>query len=203
MTEAFLATAGLILVAELGDKTQLLVVTLAARYRPAPVMLGVLAGSAFIHLLSVAFGAAVGSVLPLAPVRVFAGVLFVGFGVHAFLTRDRSDEDAEDGDDGGGAVPVGARSVALTVFGAFSLAELGDKTQLASLTQAATVSDGLAATVGVWAGATVGMTLASVLAVAVGVLAGRRLPRRALAVVSAAVFVAFGVALLVSGASGL
>ena len=78
---AFLVSLGIIFAAELGDKSQLMALTFAARYRALTILLAITAATAFVHLVSVLIGAGLGVALPTEVLSVFAGVAFVGFGL--------------------------------------------------------------------------------------------------------------------------
>lgn len=188
MIEAFLASFGLVFLAELGDKSMLLAIAFAARYRPWPV-LGGIAIAAFVMLgLSTLLGAALGAALPERAVAVGGGLLFVGFGLWILLDDDDDDDEAEE---------LRSGSVLLGVTLAFLIAEFGDKTMLATLTLAGTQP-----AVPTWLGAGLGMTAASGIAIVLAAAAGARLPERLMRVVGAAAFLLFGVLLLVTGLRG-
>lgn len=187
--QAFGIAFGVVFVAELGDKSQLLALALAARYRPLPVLAGIALGSAFMFAVSVAVGALVGAALPTQVINVVAGVAFVGFGLWTL----RGDDDEEDEE----APEVAAHSVVLTTAGAFLVAELGDKTMLATITLAST--NGV---LGTWGGATLAMVAADALAIAIGALLGARLPERAIRIGAAVLFFVFGAVLIVEGLRG-
>jgi putative Ca2+/H+ antiporter (TMEM165/GDT1 family) len=187
--EAVLVGLGVVFVAELGDKSQLMALAFAARYRIVPVLLGITAASAVVVGISVLVGAAVGEALPTDTVTVVAGVAFLA--VAAWTLRG-GDDEAEDAGTG-----TRSRSAGLTVFAAFVVAELGDKTMLATVTLATT--NGLW---GTWVGATLGMVAANLLAVAGGRALGARLSDRAVRLGAAALFAVFGVVLLVDGLTG-
>lgn len=203
---AFILSLVVVFVAELGDKSQLMTLTFAGRYRVLPVLAGVAAGTALVHLTSVIVGAVLGAALPTGPISILAGVVFFGFAV--WTLRGEDDESAEDGEGGDAreAEKVAAaaranRSIAVAIAAAFFLAELGDKTQIATITLAADNADkpGFTALVGVWAGATVGMVAADALAIVVGLMLGRRLPERVIRIGSSVAFAIFGVLLLAQG----
>ena len=184
---AFLLSFGVIFVAELGDKSQLMAMAFSARYRPVPVLIGITAATALVHLFSVIAGALLGAAIPTDAISVVAGVAFLGFAAWTLRGDELSDEDEARARRTG-------RSAVLAVAGAFFLAELGDKTMLATITLATT--EGL---VGVWAGSTIGMVAADALAILVGAQLGKRLPERTIQVGAAASFVVFGLLLIVEG----
>jgi Ca2+/H+ antiporter, TMEM165/GDT1 family len=183
--ESLLAALGLVFVAELGDKTQLVALGFGARHRLAPVLTGVVIAYMATNLLSVVVGGLLGATLPTRAIGLAGGVLFLGF---AAWTLARG--DGEEGDE---AIRTGDRSVVLSVATAMFVAELGDKTMLATATLAAQGNPVL-----VWVGATIGIILAGALGVLLGRWFGARLPERATRIGSAVLFAAFGVVLLVT-----
>lgn len=185
--EAFLLSFGIIFVAELGDKSQLMAMTFAARYRATTILIAITIATAIIHLVSVMLGAAVGAALPTKAISVVAGVAFLLFAAWT-LRGDKLDDDEAR------RVDKSTRSVLITVGVAFFLAELGDKTMLATITLA--TNNGL---VGTWIGSTLGMVAADALAIAVGQQLGARLPERVVKIGAAITFVLFGVLLIIEG----
>ena len=185
---AFLVSFGLIFLAELGDKSQLMAMTFAARYKASTILLAITAATAVVHLASVLLGAVLGVALPTRAISIVAGVAFLAFAAWT-LRGDELDEDET-------ARTVRLdRSVFFTVAGAFFLAELGDKTMLATVTLAAD-DTGFWALAGTWAGSTIGMVAADALAIVVGQQLGARLPERAVKIGAAVTFVVFGVWLI-------
>lgn len=161
----WLSSAGttllLIALAEFGDKSQLVCMTLAARHRGLPVVLGAVAAFALLNLLAVAFGAAVAAWLPEWAVTLAVGALFLVFGINALRYSDDEDDETIEEKPGHG--------IFATTFLLIFLAEFGDKTQIAvaglGSTQPATA---------VWAGGTLALAGTSLL----GVVAGRRFLNR-------------------------
>ena len=182
---AFLLSLVIIFVAELGDKSQLMALAFAARYRALPILVGISIATAVVHGVSVGVGAVVGVALPTRAINVVAGLAFFGFAAWT-LRGDVLGEDEA------GRVERPSRSAIVAASGAFFLAELGDKTMLATITLA--TREGL---FGTWLGSTVGMVAADALAIAVGQQLGSRLPDRAIRIGAAIAFVVFGVILLV------
>jgi Ca2+/H+ antiporter, TMEM165/GDT1 family len=186
MVRSLLAALGLVFVAELGDKTQLVALGFGARHRLAPVLTGVAIAYMSTNLLSVVVGGLLGATLPTQLIGLAGGVLFLGF---AAWTLARGEGD----DENGGAIGGGDRSVILSVATAMFVAELGDKTMLATAALAAQGNPML-----VWVGATIGIILAGGLGVLLGRWFGARLPERAARIGSAALFAVFGLVLLVT-----
>lgn len=182
---AFVKALILIAVAEMGDKTQLLTLAFAARLRPGHVLGGVLIGALANHALAV--GGAALLVIPLGWVKLAAGLSFIGFGAWT-LRGDRlsGKEEKKFGH------PI------LTVAVSFFIAEMGDKTQLATFVLAAEAR----ALVPVWIGSSLGMVVADSLAIGAGAVLGRRLPERSIKVGAAILFVLFGSLLLQEALAG-
>jgi putative Ca2+/H+ antiporter (TMEM165/GDT1 family) len=185
--QAFLVSFGIIFLAELGDKSQLMAMTFAARYRALTILLAITVATAVVHLVSVAFGAVLGVALPTHAISIVGGIAFLGFGAWT-LRGDELDESDE------ARAQRTNRSVFWTVAIAFFLAELGDKTMLATITLAA--DHGV---VGTWIGSTLGMVAADALAILVGQMLGARLPERAIKIGAAIIFFGFGVFLILEG----
>lgn len=196
--EALFVAFGLVFVAELGDKSQLLTLAFSARYRAGAVLLGLVLATGTLMALSVTVGAVVGDALPDRAIRIAAGVLFLGFAVWTLRDEDEDEvEDEDEDDEERGEGRAGGGSAVWTTFVAFSLAEFGDKTMLATITLAADRP-----ALPVWAGATAGMVLANVLALVVGDRLGRWLPERTVRLVVAGAFALVGVFLLMDVALG-
>jgi putative Ca2+/H+ antiporter (TMEM165/GDT1 family) len=168
--------------AEMGDKTQILALSLASRYRrPGSVMGGILVATLFNHGLASSVGVWVADTLSPAVLGWVLGVSFVAFGFWT-LIPDRLDER----DRGEGWGPF------LTTTVVFFLVEMGDKTQLATVALAARFHSAVAVT----AGTTLGMLAADGLAVFAGTWLTRLVPMRAVRWIAAALFFAFGLAVL-------
>ena len=146
--DVFLISFGIIFGAELGDKSQLIAMTFAARYRATTILIAITAATALVHLVSVLLGAAVGVAMPTKAISVVAGLAFLGFAAWT-LRGDKLDEDEA------ARAAQTTKSVFFTIAIAFFLAELGDKTMLATVTLA--TDNGL---IGTWIGSTMGMVAA-------------------------------------------
>lgn len=188
--EAFWLSLAVIFVAELGDKSQLMAMTFATRYKAWHVLVGITVATAIVHALSVVIGGVAGANLPTNLVNIVAGIAFFGFAAWTLrgdtLTEDETNRAAR-----------ATRAPILAVGFAFFLAELGDKTMLATVTLATTED-----LFGTWLGSTVGMVAADALAIVVGRQLGTRLPERTIQIGAAVAFVLFGVWLIIEGLTG-
>ncbi|HZD60448.1 MAG TPA: TMEM165/GDT1 family protein [Anaerolineae bacterium] len=183
---SFIASLFLVTVAELGDKTQLLALSFATRYKPAKVITGIFIALLLLQLLAVTVGQVVSDLIPMQYLRIIVGFSFIGFGIW-MLKRDEHDEQ--------GKVREGAHSLGaiVTVTVAFFIAELGDKTQLATISLAAKYHS----FINVWLGSTVGMVLADGAAIIAGVFAGKKIPQEKIKYISAVLFTIFGLVTIV------
>jgi putative Ca2+/H+ antiporter (TMEM165/GDT1 family) len=181
-----------IFVAELGDKSQLLALAFATRFSARAVLVGITVATAFVHAISVGIGYGLGAALPTAWISLLAGVAFLAFG--AWTLRG----DTLSAGDQRRTEASTARSATVVVGVAFFLAELGDKTMLATLTLA--TQHGW---LGTWFGSTIGMVAADALAILAGRLLGRRLPDRLIRYGATVLFVLFGLWLIVDAVGQL
>lgn len=169
----------MIAVAELGDKTQLLTFGLATKYSARVVIAAVACASALLMALAVFSGELLNRFIPLIYIQTLSGILFIIFGLWIIFGKEEEEEDEGE---------TGKRSPFWLVFTAFLLAELGDKTQIATL--ALTAQYG--APLQVWGGATLAMIAVNT----IGALAGKwtkdLIPERAVKLVGAAMFIIFG-----------
>ena len=189
--DAFLLSAGVIFVAELGDKSQLMAMAFAARYRFWPVIAGITGATLLVHAGSVLIGRIAASALPVNAINVAAGVAFLGFAAWTLRGDELGAENEER------AARTGRWAI-LAIGTSFFLAELGDKTMLATVTLGATHEP-----IGTWLGSTFGMVAADALAVGAGALLAERLSPRIVARIAAASFLVFGLLLINEGLRGL
>jgi putative Ca2+/H+ antiporter (TMEM165/GDT1 family) len=181
--EAFLVSTGVVALAEIGDKTQLLALVLAAKFRkPVPIILGILVATLINHALAGAAGAWVSSQIGPAAMRWILGLSFIAMAAWT-LIPDKIEEDKET------APRFGVFGTTLV---AFFLLEMGDKTQIATVALAAKYTS----LVAVVAGTTLGMMLANVPAVLLGEVAAKKLPMRLVHSIAAFIFFALGVSVL-------
>ncbi|MFO1304736.1 MAG: TMEM165/GDT1 family protein [Burkholderiales bacterium] len=184
--EAFLVSTGVVALGEMGDKTQLLALILAARFkRPLPIVLGILVATLLNHTLAAAVGAWVASLLGPQVLRWVVGLGFVAMGAWVLIPDKADDEGLE------GPTRFGVFGTTLV---AFFLAEMGDKTQIATAVLAARFD----ALVPVVAGTTLGMLIADVPAVFVGDAVSRRVSLRWVRAIAALTFVVLGVLTLLN-----
>lgn len=177
--DAFLTSASLVAVAEIGDKTQLLSFVLAARLRrPWPIVAGILAATIANHTLAASLGAWLAHLVGPPTMLWVTGLLFIGFGLWT-LHPDALDDDPK----------IHRAGAFVTTLIAFFLAEMGDKTQLATAALAARFDT----TLPVVLGTTLGMMLADVPAVIIGEKLAARLPLRPIRLGAAALFMLTGV----------
>ena len=183
--EAFLVSAGIVALAEMGDKTQLLSLLLAARFRrPWPIVLGILIATTANHALAGALGEWITTVIGRDVLRWALGASFIAM-ASWILVPDKAD------DPGGN---VGKYGVLGTTIVAFFLAEMGDKTQVATVALAAKYE----ALVAVVAGTTLGMMLANVPVVFLGDRLAKRIPLKLTRAVAAAIFAALGLLVILN-----
>ncbi|MBN9428456.1 MAG: TMEM165/GDT1 family protein [Burkholderiales bacterium] len=182
--EAFLVSTGIVALAEMGDKTQLLSLVLAARFRrPLPIILGILVATLANHAFAGAVGTWVTDLIGAQAMRWILGLSFIAMAVW-MLIPDKLDEEE--------VATAGRLGVFGTTLLAFFFAEMGDKTQIATVALAAQYS----AFYMVVAGTTLGMMIANVPAVLLGERVTRRVPIRAIHAVAAVIFALLGVAAL-------
>ncbi len=188
--EALLTSTLVVAIAEIGDKTQLLAIVLAARFRkPLPIVLGILAATLLNHALAASFGWLVAQQVSGRTFQLALGVAFVAMAAWA-LVPDKEDEGAGERSAGG---------VFLTTLVAFFLVEIGDKTQIATSLLAARFQNVMLVTLGT----TAGMMLANVPAVFLGEAVTRIVPMKVVRTAAALVFAAIGVWIVVAGFDGM
>ena len=177
--EALLTSTAVVAIAEIGDKTQLLAIVLAARFRkPLPIVLGILAATLLNHALAAGFGYLVAQWLTGRTFQIVLGAAFIAMAAWA-LIPDKEDE---------GAAQRSAGGVFLTTLVAFFLVEIGDKTQIATSLLAARFQSVALVTVGT----TAGMMLANVPAVFLGEVVTRIVPMKVVRTAAAVVFGVIG-----------
>ena len=188
--EALFTSAAVVAIAEIGDKTQLLALMLAARFRkPVPIILGILVATLANHALAATLGALVARWLGPDVMRWVLGVSFLAMAAWV-LVPDKADDDP--------GMKAGAGAFLTTVV-AFFLLEMGDKTQIATVALAARFQSLALVTVGT----TLGMMAANVPAVLLGEKAATKLPLRLVHGVAALLFAVLGVLVLTNAGGNL
>ncbi len=181
--EAFLISTGIVALAEIGDKTQLLAFILAAKFRkPLPIVLGILVATVANHALAGVLGTWITSLLAPEALRWILGISFIAMAIWTLIPDKFEEDDAK----------FASYGVFGTTLVAFFLAEMGDKTQVATVALAAQYQ----ALFAVVAGTTLGMMIANVPAVLLGDRIADRMPVRLVHGVAAAIFAILGVATL-------
>lgn len=189
--ESLLVSTGVVALAEIGDKTQLLAFILAARFRkPVPIVAGILAATVVNHGLAGALGAWITATVSPEVLRWVLGISFIAMAAWTMIPDEIEEDEAK-------------LAKGMGVFGAtlvtFFLAEMGDKTQLATIALAAHYG----APVLVVIGTTLGMLIADVPAVFVGERLAKRIPMKLVHSIAAAIFAALGIATLLGAGKGL
>jgi len=174
---AFIASLIFVVLAEMGDKTQLLAMAFACKFRWQTVMWGVFVATAANHLMAAAAGSYLATVVPMAYIKIAAAVSFIIFGLWTIRGDTLEGEDKKYN-----------YSPFWTVTIAFFIAEMGDKTQLATIALAVEYNT----IIPVWMGTTIGMIISNAIGIIVGNVMGKHIPERAIKWVSALIFIAFG-----------
>ena len=174
---AFLASLAIVFLAEMGDKTQLLAMAFATRFRWQTVLWGVLAATAANHLFAVFVGNYLTNIIPLAYIKIAASISFILFGLWTLRGDELHDEDKRF-----------SFSPFWTVTTAFFLAEMGDKTQLATVALAAEFHTVMP----VWMGTTTGMLIADAVGIIAGIVLHKKIPEKQIKWFAALVFIGFG-----------
>jgi putative Ca2+/H+ antiporter (TMEM165/GDT1 family) len=175
---AFFTSLVFVVLAEMGDKTQLLAMAFATRYHWQTVMWGVFAATVFNHLLAVVVGNYLTQLVPMNIVQIAAAVSFIGFGLWTIRGDELNGEDKNT-----------KFTPFWTVTIAFFMAEMGDKTQLATVALAAQFHT----VIPVWAGTTIGMLIADAIGIIIGIVLGKKIPEQAVKWFAAIIFILFGV----------
>jgi putative Ca2+/H+ antiporter (TMEM165/GDT1 family) len=175
---AFLFSLGFIILAEMGDKTQLLAMAFATRYKASIVLWGVFAATACNHFFAVLAGNYLTSIVPIQYVQIAAAASFILFGLWTIRGDELEGEDRRFN-----------FNPFWTVAIAFFIAEMGDKTQLATVTLAAKYQS----VIPVLIGTTIGMLIADAIGIVIGIVLGKRIPERLVKWVAALIFIFFGI----------
>lgn len=181
----FLTVLATIFIAEMGDKTQLLLVAMAGKYKISHILTGTWLATIMLNLLAVSVGAALGSYLDMRIIKTVAGIAFFWF-AYAALKGENEEEEEQKVKHGIGPV--------LAVFVSFFIGELGDKTQLSGITLAANyTSHSMKNAVYVFLGCTLGLILADLIGLIAGVVLKSKMPTKVLNKISFVIFSLFGI----------
>lgn len=177
MVNAFIASLIFVVLAEMGDKTQLLAMAFACKFRWQTVMWGVFVATAANHLMAAAVGSYLAAVVPMAYIQIAAALSFIIFGLWTIRGDTLEGEDKKYN-----------YGPFWTVTIAFFIAEMGDKTQLATIALAVEYNT----VIPVWIGTTLGMIVSNGFGIIVGNVMGKHIPDRAIKWASALIFITFG-----------
>jgi putative Ca2+/H+ antiporter (TMEM165/GDT1 family) len=176
--EAFVASLFFVVLAEMGDKTQLLAMAFATKYKAYKILIAIFIATIITHAMAAYAGRFLSAVVPIPVIKLIASLSFIGFGLWTIRGDHLHGEDKKETHFG----PI------LTVAIAFFLAEIGDKTQLATLSLAVKYHD----TFNVLMGTTLGMIIADAIGIIVGVVMHKHIPEKAVKWTAAVIFVLFG-----------
>ena len=179
----FLLAFGMIIVTELGDKTQLMTISLASRYSRRTVFLGAMLGMGLVAVIGVVIGLLLGAAFDAFWVKIIAAVIFIAFGAWTLIKREEVQETKEIPDQ---------RVLAQSFFLLF-LAELGDKTQIAVIALTATYSETFGGPVAILVGALLGFSVIVAVGVLIGKEIGKRVAPKWIVLVSGVLFIVIGV----------
>ena len=174
---AFLMSLSFVVLAEMGDKTQLLAMAFATRYKATTVLWAVFWATLFNHLLAVVVGNYLTNFIPIQYIQIAAAVSFILFGLWTIRGDELNNEDKRF-----------SFSPFWTVASAFFIAEMGDKTQLATIALAAKYQT----IIPVWMGTTTGMVIADAIGIVIGIVIGKKIPERVVKWFAAIIFILFG-----------
>ena len=183
MLESIFQSTGLVFASEMGDKTQLLTLALHVKYKkPWPILLGILVATLINHGMASALGGFISSHFSYEQIKIYLALIFFGFAIW-MLIPDKLAEDS---------INTKSSNVFLTTTFLFFVAEMGDKTQLATIALAAKFQNAVSVTIG----STLGMLLADGLVLILGERLVQKIPFSTLRVVAAGLFLLFGVMIL-------
>lgn len=175
-----------IFIAEMGDKTQLLLVAMTSKYKVRDIIIGTWSATAVLNLLAVAVGAALSNYLDMRFIKLIAAAAFFRF-AYSTLKGESDDEGEEE-------IKFAGKAALVAIFSTFFIGELGDKTQLSGIALAAAYTDhSMLNAFMVFAGCTVGLIAADMLGLAAGLVFKSKLPEALLNKISVVIFAVFGI----------
>ncbi|WP_089611873.1 TMEM165/GDT1 family protein [Dehalobacterium formicoaceticum] len=175
--DALITSFLVVVLGEMGDKTQLLGMAFATRFKARTVLAAVFGATVFNHLFAVILGGYLTRLIPMSTIQLLAAISFVFFGLWTFRGDTLEGEDKKD-----------YFNPFLTVFIAFFIAEMGDKTQLATIALAAKYQNIFT----VLLASTAGMMVSNIIGIVIGVVMGKKIPERSVKLFSGAIFILFG-----------
>ncbi len=175
-------------IAEMGDKTQLLLVAMTSRFKLLDIIIGSAASILVLNGLAVGVGSLISQLIPAYLIKIIAALAFFFF---AWSSLSRDDGEGESGGGKETKLPI------LTVFGTFFLAELGDKTQLTAITFAA--NEGLSHAFSIWLACSIGLFAADIIGMLVGYLLKSKMPDGFLNLLASVIFTIFGFTTMLEG----
>lgn len=178
-----------VFIAEMGDKTQLMMIAMTSRFKVRDIIIGSGGAILVLNALAVGVGALVSSLIPAYIIKIAAALAFFYFAWSSL----KEEEDEEEG-----GIHRDSKTPILAVFGTFFLAELGDKTQLTAIAFAANV--GMSKAVQVWLACSIGLFAADVIGMLVGYLLKSKMPEGCLNTLAFVIFAVFGVVTMLEGA---
>jgi putative Ca2+/H+ antiporter (TMEM165/GDT1 family) len=173
-----------IAIAELGDKTQLLTLALAAKYPMEKVIYGIFSATAALMLIAVLVGGIIQRLVPMIFISILAGAFFIIYGLIIIAPTNKKEEEKKESEKA-----IRSKDPFWIVFGSFFLAEIGDKTQLATFAMTAKYGTPIQ----IWIGATLGMVVVNLFGLLIGNVLKNYLPEKAINYLSGGVFIIFGV----------
>ncbi len=188
LVEAFLSTLVVVALAELGDKTQIMTISLACRYRRLPVLAGVISGLAFLSALAVVIGTVLFEFVPIAYVRGAAAIAFIAFGIWTFIEKEEKLEECKLEVDKARNMKI-ALSTFAKCFTIISAAEFGDKTQLTVIALSASLDEPFA----IFIAATLAFIIVDAPGVFLGKKIAQKIPIKYVKLGSGALFIGLGI----------
>ena len=169
-------------IAEMGDKTQLMLVAMTSKFKLKDIILGTAAAILVLNGIAVLAGGLVGALIPEWLIKFVAGAAFIYFAITSILSNEEDDEEVKD---------TKIKAAPIAVFCTFFVAELGDKTQLTAITFGA--NEGLSKAIIVWLGCSIGLFAADIIGMLVGYLLKSKMPERFLHILAFVIFLIFGI----------
>lgn len=175
-------------IAEMGDKTQLMLVAMTSKFKLKDIIIGTAAAILVLNGIAVLAGGLVGALIPEWLIKFVAGAAFIYFAITSIISSDEDEEEVKD---------TKIKAAPIAVFCTFFVAELGDKTQLTAITFGA--NEGLASALVVWIGCSIGLFAADIIGMLIGYMLKSKMPERFLHILAFVIFLVFGVVTFYQG----